>query len=77
MSEPVVADSTCLIALERINALEILPAVFQRVLIPPEVEREFGVSRPWLAVALPTNGAYVNSLKMLVDNGEARGNCLG
>ena len=71
MSDPVVADSTCLIALERIDFLEILPAVFQRVLIPPEVDREFGVSRPWLAVEMPTNVALVNSLKMLVDDGEA------
>jgi len=69
--DPVVADSTCLIALERIGSLEILPALFERVLIPPEVDREFGAARPWLKVEAPANAALVSSLKLLVDNGEA------
>lgn len=71
MKEPVVADSTCLIALERIDALEILPILFEPVLIPPEVDREFGVAHPWLKVETPANAALVSSLKLLVDEGEA------
>ena len=71
MKEPVVADSACLIALERIDNLDVLPALFDLVVIPPEVEREFGVSRAWLEVKAPTNDALVASLKMLVDDGEA------
>jgi uncharacterized protein len=67
----VVADSTCLIALERIDALKILPALFEVVLIPPEVDREFGVTQPWLRVETPANTALVNSLKLLLDDGEA------
>jgi len=39
MSEQVVADSTILIGLERIQRLGLLPALFGTVLIPPEVER--------------------------------------
>ena len=46
MKDPVVADSTCLIALERIDSLEVLPALFEPVLIPPGVDREFGVVPP-------------------------------
>jgi uncharacterized protein len=71
VKDPAVADSTCLIALERIDSLEILPALFDPVLIPPEVQREFGAVRPWLKVETPGNVALVNSLKLLVDGGEA------
>lgn len=46
----VVADSTCLIGLERINRLDLLPVVFDPIVIPPEVEREFGGSFAWLKV---------------------------
>lgn len=48
MKEPVVVDSTCLIGLERIRQIDILPTLFEPVVIPPEVNREFGVSLPWL-----------------------------
>jgi predicted nucleic acid-binding protein len=71
VKESVVADSACLIALERIGCLDLLPALFESIVIPPEVEREFGVSVPWLKVKAPTNHSLVASLKMLVDDGEA------
>jgi len=69
--EPIVADSTSLIALERIDALTVLPAMFEPVLIPPEVEHEFGAAYPWLKVEVPTNQALVSSLKLLLGDGEA------
>ncbi len=71
MKEPVVADSTCLISLERIGALDILPVLFQPIFIPPEVEREFGVPVPWLRLEKPVNTALTASLGLLVDKGEA------
>ncbi len=71
MTEPVVADSTCLIGLERIDALDILPALFEPIFIPPEVEREFGVTLPWLRTEVAVDQALVAALKLLVDDGEA------
>jgi predicted nucleic acid-binding protein len=71
VKEPVVTDSTCLIGLERIGQLDILPALFEPILIPPEVQREFGISFPWLTVEPPADQALVTVLKMLVDDGEA------
>ena len=71
MKEPVVVDSTCLIGLERIAILELLPALFQPILIPPEVNREFGTPHPWLEVEAPADDALVNALKMMIDEGEA------
>ncbi len=71
MKEPVVVDSTCLIGLERISSLDILPALFSPILAPPEVEHEFDATLPWLQVEAPVDETLVNALKMLVDYGEA------
>ncbi len=71
MKESVVADSACLIALERIGRIGLLPALFETILIPPEVEREFGIMHEWLRVETPQNADAVNSLKLLLDHGEA------
>ncbi len=71
MSEAVVSDSTCLIGLERAGCLDILPALFDTVMIPPEVEREFGGKFDWLKVENLSNNLLVAALQMVVDNGEA------
>ena len=71
MSERIVADSTCLIALERIDQIEILPALFESVLIPPAVAQEFGISLPWLKIERLSDQMLVAVLKMMIDDGEA------
>ena len=71
MKEPVVTDSTCLIGLERIGHLDILPTLFAPILVPPEVQHEFGTLLPWLTVETPTDQALVAALKILVDDSEA------
>ncbi len=73
----IVADSTCLIGLERIERLDILPALYESILIPPAVQMEFGVTLSWLEVAPPTPSGIVVALKMLVDEGEAEAIALG
>ena len=77
MKEPIVADSTCLIGLERIDRLDLLSELFEPVVIPPEVAREFGVSLYWLKVETPANDALMMSLKLLIDQGEAEAIALG
>lgn len=67
----IISDSTCLIGLERIDALELLPSLFNEIVIPQAVQYEFGVSLPWLHVEFPENQAFVASLKLLIDDGEA------
>ena len=71
MKEPVVTDSTCLIGLERIGHLDILPTLFAPILVPTEVQHEFGTLLPWLTVETPTDQALVAALKILVDGSEA------
>jgi predicted nucleic acid-binding protein len=55
VSQIVVSDSTCLIALERIGRLDLLPAVFEQIWIPPAVAAEFGAPLPWLRVRAPAD----------------------
>jgi predicted nucleic acid-binding protein len=71
MPEPVVADSTCLIGLERIGHLDLLPRLFDPIAIPRAVEREFAVQLPWLTVRISSNNSLTESLRLLLDDGEA------
>jgi len=71
VKEAVVSDSTCLIGLERIGELNILPALFDPIMIPPEVEREFGNKFSWLQIENLTSGVLVAALRLTVDAGEA------
>jgi len=71
VKEPVVSDSTCLIGLERIGELTILPALFDPIMMPPEVEREFGSKFSWLHTENLMSGLLVAALRLVVDAGEA------
>lgn len=71
MKEPVVVDSACLIGLERIGHLNVLTALYDPIMAPPEVAREYGSLLSWLWVEAPTDRALITALRMLVDDGEA------
>jgi predicted nucleic acid-binding protein len=71
MSEPAVCDSGCLTALERIGRLELLPDLFSPILLPPEVQREFGRTISWAHVRQPSNTALARSLAQSIDQGKA------
>jgi predicted nucleic acid-binding protein len=71
VKEPVVSDSTCLIGLERIDRLALLPDLFDPILIPPAVDHEFGRTLSWLQIKRPSNSALTVSLELIVDAGEA------
>lgn len=71
MKEPAVLDSTCLIGLDQVGRLELLPNLFDPVVIPLEVEREASISAPWLRIEAPSNIDLVTALKAMVDDGEA------
>jgi uncharacterized protein len=71
LKEPIICDSACLIALERIGRLDLLPALFDPVRVPPAVQEEFGRSLDWLSIQAPSDQALVAALGMLVDSGEA------
>jgi predicted nucleic acid-binding protein len=75
VKEAVVSDSTCLIGLERVGKLDLLPTLFSPIFIPPEVQREFGVSLPWLQVDVRFDATLTRALRMQVDGGEAEAIC--
>jgi predicted nucleic acid-binding protein len=66
-----VTNSTCLIGLERIGWLDLLPRVFSKVLAPPMVAKEIRTSVSWLKVEAVKNVAVVATLKTQMDAGEA------
>ena len=66
-----VVDSACLIGLERIGRLDVLPALLDPVFVPPAVHHEFGSTPAWMKVELPADVGMVAALRLLVDPGES------
>ena len=51
MSVLIISDTSCLIALDRINRLDLLRGLFQRIVTTQEVKEEFGKELPeWIRV---------------------------
>jgi len=71
MKELVVVDAACLIGLERIGHLDLLPALFDPILIPPAVASEFGHPLPWLQIQSPANKPVVIVLRTFLGSGES------
>ncbi len=71
MTGKAVTNSTCLIGLERIERLDILPQVFDTVFAPPAVAKEVQVSVDWLSVQTVANPSVVTALRTQMDEGEA------
>ena len=72
MGRVVISDTSCFIAFDRINQIEILHKVFNSVLTTPTVVQEFGKNLPpWVIVAEPTNQGKQIELERILDKGEA------
>ena len=72
LPEIVIADTSCLIALENINGLNLLQRLYRSVLITPEVAKEFGHPLPdWVVVRDVSDRAKLTALKNVLDLGEA------
>lgn len=71
MTRDAVTNSTCLIGLERIGRLDLLPQVFSTVFAPPAVVAEVRSPLSWLRVQAVQNAVAVTTLKTQMDAGEA------
>lgn len=71
MNQQAVTNSTCLIGLERIGQLDLLPQVFSVVFAPPTVAVEVQTPLTWLTIQAVENLAFVTVLKTQMDEGEA------
>ncbi len=71
MPEIVISDTSCLIVLSKIGELDLLRKRYSRVLIPSEVEQEFGSSLPeWILVLEPSNASRTQVAHLNIDPGE-------
>ena len=71
MNSRAVVDSTCLIALERIERLDLVPRLFSQVFAPPAVVEEFGETPDWLDVQEVVNRTLSEALRTQLGAGES------
>lgn len=72
MQEVIIADTSCLILLDKIGELSILQKLFNQVTVTSIIAQEFKKALPeWVKVEDATNGISLNVLKATVDAGEA------
>lgn len=68
----VIADTSCLIALSKIEGIELLKELYQEVYITEEIAFEFGETLPeWIRIESVKNKTYQQLLDLYLDLGEA------
>ena len=67
----IVTNSACLIGLERIGRLDLLPQVYPTLLAPTAVQTEVGINPSWLQIQTVTNSALVTTLRTQIGAGES------
>lgn len=68
----VIADTSCLIVLDRIGHLDLLQELFGKVVVTPTVRDEFGGKLPdWVQISEPRPSALLDELVQRLDAGEA------
>ena len=68
----IISDTSCLIAFDRINKLEILRKTFPEIITTKEVEQEFGKPLPqWISIQPVADKKKILELEAIVDRGEA------
>jgi predicted nucleic acid-binding protein len=68
----VIADSSCLILLSKIEELEILRSVYKQIHITPEIAEEFGLDLPdWIEIKEVNNKALQLLFQETLDVGES------
>ena len=72
MHKCVIADTSVLIVLEKVQELSLLKELYQSIIITPEVKEEFGKSLPgWVKVEAVRDEKYLKFLSAYLDIGEA------
>lgn len=72
MQKTIIADSSCLILLDKIEELDLLKKLFGKVIVTSIIAEEFGNPLPeWISIKDAENKNYQNILELSVDRGEA------
>lgn len=68
----IITDTSCLIALSKLDLLESLDKIYQDIRITPEIESEFGEPLPeFIKISEPKDKKYQKILETILDKGEA------
>ena len=71
-SEMIISDTSCLILLFKIDELDLLKKLSDKVFITKTIKQEFGKSLPdWIEIKSPSDDHYQQILEMELDAGEA------
>ncbi len=72
MQKTIIADTSCLILLDKIEQLSILKDLFGEIIITSIIASEYGKSLPdWISILNPVNIIYQSILQTSLDSGEA------
>ena len=72
MPKIVISDTSCLILLHKINELDLLKKVYEKVSTTKEIANEFGETLPiWITIEEVEDKKYQNFLETQIDIGEA------
>ena len=72
MPPVIIADASCLILLEKIGALDLLPQLFGCTTVMDIVAEEYGLPLPeWVAVQVAQDARQLQRLALTLDLGEA------
>jgi predicted nucleic acid-binding protein len=72
MQRAIISDTSCLILLDKIGALELLHVLFGTIITTHDVATEFGSNIPiWIEIIDPANKNYQTIIEASLDKGEA------
>jgi predicted nucleic acid-binding protein len=72
MRNAIISDTSCLILLDKIGALEILHSLYGTIITTQEVASEFGGILPeWIIITNPVDRNYQAIIEASLDRGEA------
>ncbi|MBS1529085.1 MAG: DUF3368 domain-containing protein, partial [Bacteroidetes bacterium] len=67
----VIADTSCFVLLEKINALDVVHKLYSTVLITPEIAKEYTRPLPDWVIIQPASQSLIEEYQQYVDQGEA------
>lgn len=72
MPSIIIADTSCLIVLDKIGELELLKSIYSDISITPEIAQEFDTKLPdWISIVSAKDKKYQELLSTQIDIGEA------
>ncbi|TVQ15103.1 MAG: DUF3368 domain-containing protein [Balneolaceae bacterium] len=72
MPDIILPDTSCLIVLEKIGALDILQKLYSRTVVTKEIAEEHIITlKKWIEIETPTENRYQKILEQTIDKGEA------